>query len=195
MTRKIYYKRPDRVGLDFISSDATTFGELKKEFSQQLKLNLDDMIVIVREGFITLSLNEAILPNTEFTLLLYKSKQKGGIDYSKLSYKELQNLAKSYKIPANLSKIDLIFALNKVRRSEEKNKKENLVGVVNLLFINNRLVDLKNELNIIIKEIEKLTDRINNITLISDYEYHEKLINKINKDYKDINEELKYRNF
>ena len=74
MTRKIYYKRPDRVGLDFISSDATTFGELKKEFSQQLKLNLDDMIVIVREGFITLSLNEAILPNTEFTLLLYKSK-------------------------------------------------------------------------------------------------------------------------
>ncbi|OQC54661.1 MAG: hypothetical protein BWX53_00324 [Parcubacteria group bacterium ADurb.Bin016] len=191
MTRKIYYKRPDRVGLDFISSDATTFGELKEEFSQQLKLNLDDMIVIVREGFITLSLNEAILPNTEFTLLLYKSKQKGGIDYSKLSYKELQNLAKSYKIPANLSKIDLIFALNKVRRSEEKNKKENLVGVVNLLFINNRLVDLKNELNIIIKEIEKLTDRINNITLISDYEYHEKLINKINKDYKDINEELK----
>jgi len=191
MTRKIYYKRPDRVGLDFISSDATTFGELKKEFSQQLKLNLDDMIVIVREGFITLSLNEAILPNTEFTLLLYKSKQKGGIDYSKLSYKELQNLAKSYKIPANLSKIDLIFALNKVRRSEEKNKKENLVGVVNLLFINNRLVDLKNELNIIIKEIEKLTDRINNITLISDYEYHEKLINKINKDYKDINKELK----
>jgi len=191
MTRKIYYKRPDRVGLDFISSDATTFGELKKEFSQQLKLNLDDMIVIVREGFITLSLNEAILPNTEFTLLLYKSKQKGGIDYSKLSYKELQNLAKSYKIPVNLSKIDLIFALNKVRRSEEKNKKENLVGVVNLLFINNRLVDLKNELNIIIKEIEKLTDRINNITLISDYEYHEKLINKINKDYKDINEELK----
>jgi len=191
MTRKIYYKRPDRVGLDFISSDATTFGELKKEFSQQLKLNLDDMIVIVREGFITLSLNEAILPNTEFTLLLYKSKQKGGIDYSKLSYKELQNLAKSYKIPANLSKIDLIFALNKVRRSEEKNKKENLVGVVNLLFINNRLMDLKNELNIIIKEIEKLTDRINNITLISDYEYHEKLINKINKDYKDINEELK----
>ena len=191
MTRKIYYKRPDRVGLDFISSDATTFGELKKEFSQQLELNLDDMIVIVREGFITLSLNEAILPNTEFTLLLYKSKQKGGIDYSKLSYKELQNLAKSYKIPANLSKIDLIFALNKVRRSEEKNKKENLVGVVNLLFINNRLVDLKNELNIIIKEIEKLTDRINNITLISDYEYHEKLINKINKDYKDINEELK----
>jgi len=191
MTRKIYYKRPDRVGLDFISSDATTFGELKKEFSQQLKLNLNDMIVIVREGFITLSLNEAILPNTEFTLLLYKSKQKGGIDYSKLSYKELQNLAKSYKIPANLSKIDLIFALNKVRRSEEKNKKENLVGVVNLLFINNRLVDLKNELNIIIKEIEKLTDRINNITLISDYEYHEKLINKINKDYKDINEELK----
>lgn len=191
MTRKIYYKRPDRVGLDFISSDATTFGELKKEFSQQLKLNLDDMIVIVREGFITLSLNEAILPNTEFTLLLYKSKQKGGIDYSKLSYKELQNLAKSYKIPANLSKIDLIFALNKVRRSEEKNKKENLVGVVNLLFINNRLVDLKNELNIVIKEIEKLTDRINNITLISDYEYHEKLINKINKDYKDINEELK----
>ena len=195
MTRKIYYKRPDRVGLDFISSDATTFGELKKEFSQQLELNLDDMIVIVREGFITLSLNEAILPNTEFTLLLYKSKQKGGIDYSKLSYKELQDLAKSYKIPANLSKIDLIFALNKVRRSEEKNKKENLVGVVNLLFINNRLVDLKNELNIIIKEIEKLTDRINNITLISDYEYHEKLINKINKDYKDINEELKYRNF
>ena len=191
MTRKIYYKRPDRVGLDFISSDATTFGELKKEFSQQLKLNLDDMIVIVREGFITLSLNEAILPNTEFTLLLYKSKQKGGIDYSKLSYKELQDLAKSYKIPANLSKIDLIFALNKVRRSEEKNKKENLVGVVNLLFINNRLVDLKNELNIIIKEIEKLTDRINNITLISDYEYHEKLINKINKDYKDINKELK----
>lgn len=191
MTRKIYYKRPDRVGLDFISSDATTFGELKKEFSQQLKLNLNDMIVIVREGFITLSLNEAILPNTEFTLLLYKSKQKGGIDYSKLSYKELQNLAKSYKIPANLSKIDLIFALNKVRRSEEKNKKENLVGVVNLLSINNRLVDLKNELNIIIKEIEKLTDRINNITLISDYEYHEKLINKINKDYKDINEELK----
>lgn len=191
MTRKIYYKRPDRVGLDFISSDATTFGELKKEFSQQLKLNLDDMIVIVREGFITLSLNEAILPNTEFTLLLYKSKQKGGIDYSKLSYKELQNLAKSYKIPANLSKIDLIFALNKVRRSEEKNKKENLVGVVNLLFINNRLMDLKNELNIIIKEIEKLTDRINNITLISDYEYHEKLINKINKDYKDINKELK----
>jgi len=191
MTRKIYYKRPDRVGLDFISSDATTFGELKKEFSQQLKLNLDDMIVIVREGFITLSLNEAILPNTESLLLLYKSKQKGGIDYSKLSYKELQNLAKSYKIPANLSKIDLIFALNKVRRSEEKNKKENLVGVVNLLFINNRLVDLKNELNIIIKEIEKLTDRINNITLISDYEYHEKLINKINKDYKDINEELK----
>ena len=191
MTRKIYYKRPDRVGLDFISSDATTFGELKKEFSQQLKLNLDDMIVIVREGFITLSLNEAILPNTEFTLLLYKSKQKGGIDYSKLSYKELQDLAKSYKIPANLSKIDLIFALNKVRRSEEKNKKENLVGVVNLLFINNRLMDLKNELNIIIKEIEKLTDRINNITLISDYEYHEKLINKINKDYKDINEELK----
>jgi len=191
MTRKIYYKRPDRVGLDFISSDATTFGELKEEFSQQLKLNLDDMIVIVREGFITLSLNEAILPNTEFTLLLYKSKQKGGIDYSKLSYKELQNLAKSYKIPANLSKIDLIFALNKVRRSEEKNKKENLVGVVNLLFINNRLVDLKNELNIIIKEIEKLTDRINNITLISDYEYHEKLINKINKDYKDINKELK----
>ena len=184
MTRKIYYKRPDRVGLDFISSDATTFGELKKEFSQQLKLNLDDMIVIVREGFITLSLNEAILPNTEFTLLLYKSKQKGGIDYSKLSYKELQNLAKSYKIPANLSKIDLIFALNKVRRSEEKNKKENLVGVVNLLFINNRLVDLKNELNIIIKEIEKLTDRINNITLISDYEYHEKLINKINKELK-----------
>ncbi len=191
MTRKIYYKRPDRVGLDFISSDATTFGELKKEFSQQLKLNLDDMIVIVREGFITLSLNEAILPNTEFTLLLYKSKQKGGIDYSKLSYKELQNLAKSYKIPANLSKIDLIFALNKVRRSEEKNKKENLVGVVNLLFINNRLMDLKNELNIIIKEIEKLTDRINNITLISDYEYHEKLINKINKDYEDINKELK----
>ncbi len=191
MTRKIYYKRPDRVGLDFISSDATTFGELKKEFSQQLKLNLDDMIVIVREGFITLSLNEAILPNTEFTLLLYKSKQKGGIDYSKLSYKELQDLAKSYKIPANLSKIDLIFALNKVRRSEEKNKKENLVGVVNLLFINNRLVDLKNELNIIIKEIEKLTDRINNITLISDYEYHEKLINKIDKDYKDINKELK----
>ncbi len=191
MTRKIYYKRPDRVGLDFISSDATTFGELKKEFSQQLKLNLDDMIVIVREGFITLSLNEAILPNTEFTLLLYKSKQKGGIDYSKLSYKELQNLAKSYKIPANLSKIDLIFALNKVRRSEEKNKKENLVGVVNLLFINNRLVDLKNELNIVIKEIEKLTDRINNITLISDYEYHEKLINKINKDYEDINKELK----
>ena len=190
MTRKIYYKRPDRVGLDFISSDATTFGELKKEFSQQLKLNLDDMIVIVREGFITLSLNEAILPNTEFTLLLYKSKQKGGIDYSKLSYKELQNLAKSYKIPANLSKIDLIFALNKVRRSEEKNKKENLVGVVNLLFINNRLMDLKNELNIIIKEIEKLTDRINNITLISDYEYHEKLINKINKDYEDINKEL-----
>ncbi len=191
MTRKIYYKRPDRVGLDFISSDATTFGELKKEFSQQLKLNLDDMIVIVREGFITLSLNEAILPNTEFTLLLYKSKQKGGIDYSKLSYKELQNLAKSYKIPANLSKIDLIFALNKVRKLEKKAKKENLVGVVNLLFINNRLVDLKNELNIIIKEIEKLTDRINNITLISDYEYHEKLINKINKDYKDINEELK----
>ena len=191
MTRKIYYKRPDRVGLDFISSDATTFGELKKEFSQQLKLNLDDMIVIVREGFITLSLNEAILPNTEFTLLLYKSKQKGGIDYSKLSYKELQDLAKSYKIPANLSKIDLIFALNKVRRSEEKNKKENLVGVVNLLFINNRLMDLKNELNIIIKEIEKLTDRINNITLISDYEYHEKLINKINKDYEDINKELK----
>ena len=191
MTRKIYYKRPDRVGLDFISSDATTFGELKKEFSQQLKLNLDDMIVIVREGFITLSLNEAILPNTEFTLLLYKSKQKGGIDYSKLSYKELQNLAKSYKIPANLSKIDLIFALNKVRRSEEKNKKENLVGIVNLLFINNRLMDLKSELNIIIKEIEKLTDRINNITLISDYEYHEKLINKINKDYEDINKELK----
>jgi hypothetical protein len=191
MTRKIYYKRPDRVGLDFISSDATTFGELKKEFSQQLKLNLDDMIVIVREGFITLSLNEAILPNTEFTLLLYKSKQKGGIDYSKLSYKELQDLAKSYKIPANLSKIDLIFALNKVRKLEKKANKENLVGVVNLLFINNRLVDLKNELNIIIKEIEKLTDRINNITLISDYEYHEKLINKINKDYKDINEELK----
>ncbi len=191
MTRKIYYKRPDRVGLDFISSDATTFGELKKEFSQQLKLNLDDMIVIVREGFITLSLNEAILPNTEFTLLLYKSKQKGGIDYSKLSYKELQDLAKSYKIPANLSKIDLIFALNKVRKLEKKANKENIVGVVNLLFINNRLVDLKNELNIIIKEIEKLTDRINNITLISDYEYHEKLINKINKDYKDINEELK----
>ena len=191
MTRKIYYKRPDRVGLDFISSDATTFGELKKEFSQQLKLNLDDMIVIVREGFITLSLNEAILPNTEFTLLLYKSKQKGGIDYSKLSYKELQNLAKSYKIPANLSKIDLIFALNKVRKLEKKANKENLVGVVNLLFINNRLMDLKNELNIIIKEIEKLTDRINNITLISDYEYHEKLINKINKDYEDINKELK----
>ena len=191
MTRKIYYKRPDRVGLDFISSDATTFGELKKEFSQQLKLNLDDMIVIVREGFITLSLNEAILPNTEFTLLLYKSKQKGGIDYSKLSYKELQDLAKSYKIPANLSKIDLIFALNKVRKLEKKANKENLVGVVNLLFINNRLMDLKNELNIIIKEIEKLTDRINNITLISDYEYHEKLINKINKDYEDINKELK----
>lgn len=191
MTRKIYYKRPDRVGLDFISSDATTFGELKKEFSQQLKLNLDDMIVIVREGFITLSLNEAILPNTEFTLLLYKSKQKGGIDYSKLSYKELQDLAKSYKIPANLSKIDLIFALNKVRKLEKKANKENIVGVVNLLFINNRLMDLKNELNIIIKEIEKLTDRINNITLISDYEYHEKLINKINKDYEDINKELK----
>lgn len=37
MTRKIYYKRPDRVGLDFISSDATTFGELKKRIFSTTK--------------------------------------------------------------------------------------------------------------------------------------------------------------
>lgn len=91
--RKIFIKRPDALIPIQIETDVTTFGELKT----LVEFNMDDYVCIARETMNTLTLNDAILPEGNFVIIMYKKAQKGAadVDYSKMSYNELRKECKN----------------------------------------------------------------------------------------------------
>lgn len=74
---------------EVISTNATTWGELKSELEAQ-SLASGDYQGVVKETSTTLSLDDAILPDQDFTLFVVVKKSKAGADYSNWSFHELR---------------------------------------------------------------------------------------------------------
>ena len=91
--RKIFIKRPDALIPIQIETDVTTFGELKT----LVEFNMDDFVCIARETMNTLTLNDAILPEGNCVIIMYKKAQKGAadVDYNNMSYNELRKECKN----------------------------------------------------------------------------------------------------
>lgn len=88
MDRIVKIKLPTNNNLlSFKDVDARTFGDLKSELSD---IDWAGKRVIIMETRTQLSLNDAHLPTTGFTLLLFPAKTKSGVDFEDLGYHELR---------------------------------------------------------------------------------------------------------
>lgn len=116
------------------TSSAVFFGELKNE----LRLDPTKETITVRETKVDLVLDQAQLPEGEFTIFVAPKKVKSGgstPDYASMSYNDLRKMAKDRNVtlPANAKKPDVIEALKnadseKVKGSEGVAKAEKKVG-------------------------------------------------------------------
>jgi hypothetical protein len=123
--RKVTLKLTTQKDLIVFESEARTFGELKKELTN---VKWDGMRVVERATKNTLSLDEAILPATDFILFLVPEKVKAGadIDPKTASYNELRshtsflNKMKGAKLSMNGSADDLRKQLSKYLNKQAK---------------------------------------------------------------------------
>lgn len=68
--------------LQSVESDAYTFGEFKEKYPE---FNFSNKKVVVKESLVTLEVDDAKLPDEEFTLFVYPQKSKAGADENPLS--------------------------------------------------------------------------------------------------------------
>lgn len=98
--RKIIVKRPDAIKPTVIESEAVTFSQLKKQLSE---IPWDSMQTTIRETLCTLDLDDALLPESDFAVILNKKEQKGGATkkeiakgpYADKNFNELRRICKS----------------------------------------------------------------------------------------------------
>lgn len=98
--RKIIVKRPDAIKPTVIESEAVTFSQLKKQLSE---IPWDSMQTTIRETLCTLDLDDALLPEGDFAVILNKKEQKGGATkkeiakgpYADKNFNELRRICKS----------------------------------------------------------------------------------------------------
>lgn len=81
-----------------IQSNITTFKELKNEFPT---ISWEDKNVTVRENRINLELDDAELPQTDFTVFVMPGKVKSGSNIDTLPYNELRRKASAIGIKYN----------------------------------------------------------------------------------------------
>ena len=98
--RKIIVKRPDAIKPIVIESEAVTFSQLRSQLSE---IPWSSMQTTVRETLVTLDLDDALLPEGDFAVILNKKEQKGGATkkeapkgpYADNNFNELRRLCKS----------------------------------------------------------------------------------------------------
>jgi len=106
-----------------IDSDVQTWGELKA----LIEFGTSNVRAVVRENRTTLEANEAILPETAFTVFLYPEKVKSGTDgYDEMTLAELRRIVKSRKSMS--TKSDKPGVLRKKLRDYDKRAERN--GIV-----------------------------------------------------------------
>lgn len=86
--RNVTLKLTTQKDLVVVSSDARTFGELKKATPN---VKWDGMRVVERATKNTLQVDDAVLPATDFVLFLVPEKVKSGIDIDSASYNDLRS--------------------------------------------------------------------------------------------------------
>ena len=104
------------------NSTHTTWGELKAELSDKGFL-VDRLEAVVRGTRATLKLDDAVLPETEFTLILVEKEMKSGAKSSFDSMGVIELKAEARKIGGikiHQSKADLIKALKKASKKAKK---------------------------------------------------------------------------
>ena len=70
-----------------LATEATTFSQLKNELDGQ-GISTSSMKCVIGESKLTLESDNAILPETDFTLFIMPKKTKSGADYSNMSRTE-----------------------------------------------------------------------------------------------------------
>ena len=76
-----------------IETFATTYGELKIDLKKE-KISLKDKRVIVREGKVSLELDEAVLPAGNFLIYLFPQKVKSGSELKEKAEKLADRITK-----------------------------------------------------------------------------------------------------
>ena len=95
-----------------IDTNVTTLGQLKPLLMEK-GINFNNMKLVVGETKAELSLDEAILPESNFKIYLMPSKTKSGVDFDQMeeNIEELQNSTDDLheKLERVLSKLDQIL--------------------------------------------------------------------------------------
>ena len=86
--RNVTLKLTTQKDLVVVSSDARTFGELKRATPN---VKWDGMRVVERATKNTLQVDDAVLPATDFVLFLVPEKVKSGIDVKNANYNDLRS--------------------------------------------------------------------------------------------------------
>lgn len=137
-TRTVTLKLTSQRNLVRKETSARTFGELKKELSDQVSFN--GMKVIERTNKVTLEADDAVLPATDFMLFLVPQKVKSGAvekldDIDQASYNDLRshgsflNKTKGANINLDGGTESLRKEISKYYQSESEPVNESVVAV------------------------------------------------------------------
>jgi hypothetical protein len=91
MERTVKIKLPGQSVLQIFKTNADTFKELKQELT---KIDFKNKRVVVRETRTTLQLDQAKLPDYDFTLFLQPLKVKSGVALDTKNFQQLRGLCK-----------------------------------------------------------------------------------------------------
>lgn len=93
--RKVFVKSNQSEGVYTHETEATTFGDLKKELSStDVKFNFSGQRAVVKPGMVDLKEDAATLPTDDFYLFLIPEKQKAGMSVESMGYQELKTAIK-----------------------------------------------------------------------------------------------------
>lgn len=137
-SRKITVVSTRESSVTYHESSAETFGQLSQE------LSLGGMSVVVKETRNTLSLPDAVLPESAFTIFVSPTKVKSGANFTRFSDVQLQDMVLELEAEDTID-IDL---------------QENLIDVISDCMINNPLSRANTELSE--EDIETIERVINN---------------------------------
>ena len=112
---KIYSSNADKI-LKCVSS-ATTWGELKTDLDRD-GIEYEKNSVVVKENKTSLELDDALLPEGEFTLRLTPKNIKSGADnintndVDKWSYEQVKTYCKTHNVPYNVNQKKTVIIAN-----------------------------------------------------------------------------------
>jgi hypothetical protein len=173
-----------------LQTNARTFKELKEDVLNALDIDLSKYITIIKPGFYTLELDSSELPSEDFTIMLYKRKQKGGsiTKRKRELMNTIINMDESYKKAKLYEKT--IAELEKIKAKLEMTQSKS--KVMNKPEIEETQKDVTELLKEILYEVSYMRETLENIkTLMKENVKVETIYGNERLINKDVEEETK----